>query len=266
MKKLLLCLAAGLLLCGCSTAETEIPDKNGSDIIELKDSITIGKEGSYVLTGRLEGTVTIDADKNSKVQLILDGVSIHSESSAAIYVKQADKLTITLAEGSENILSNGGGFEVIDENNVDAVIFSKDDLSINGSGSLYVKAGGDGIDANGTLEITGGSTVVCTPTMGDTATMDYDVSATISGGSFIGTGAYGMAQSFSESGQAVIAVSVGNCSAGTEIRLCDSDGTEIVSHTPEYDFAVVIISNEQLVKGKSYTLYVGTLSGDIQAY
>lgn len=55
-------------------------------------------------------------------------------------------------------------------------------------GSLYVQASGDGIDANGTLTITGGSTTVCGPTQGDTATLDYDVSGVITGGTFIGTG------------------------------------------------------------------------------
>ena len=138
-------------------------------------------------------------------------------------------------------------------------------IVING-GKLYIRAGGDGIDANGTLEISGGDITVCTPTVGDTATMDYDVSATISGGSFIGTGAYGMAQTFDESPQGVVAASVGNCRAGTEIKLSDSAGNEILSYTPELDFAVVIISNSQIIKGESYTLSVGELSGEIMAY
>ena len=64
-------------------------------------------------------------------------------------------------------------------------------------GTIAITAYGDGIDANGTLEITGGYITVCGPTQGDTATLDYDVSGTISGGTFIGTGASGMAQTFS---------------------------------------------------------------------
>lgn len=133
-------------------------------------------------------------------------------------------------------------------------------------GKLYVKAEGDGIDTNGTLEITGANTIVCTPARGDTATMDYDVSATISSGSFIGTGAYGMAQSFDESEQGVIAVTVGNQAAGTGIKLCDSKGNELLSYAPKLDFAIVIISNEQIIKGESYSLYAGTLSGEVEAY
>lgn len=132
-------------------------------------------------------------------------------------------------------------------------------------GNLYVKASGDGIDANGTLEITGGYTVVCGPTQGDTATLDYDRSATITGGTFIGTGAAGMAQTFSDSEQGVIAVSVGNQSAGTKIVLKDKSGNVIIEHSPELNFAVVILSSPDVKKGESYSIMVGSESGEFEA-
>lgn len=132
-------------------------------------------------------------------------------------------------------------------------------------GTLYVQASGDGIDANGTLKITGGSTTVCGPTQGDTATLDYDVSATISGGTFIGTGGSGMAQSFSDSGQGVIALRVGNCTANTQIVLTDASGNTILSASPKLDFAVVILSAPNIVKGETYTITIGTQSGTFQA-
>ena len=132
-------------------------------------------------------------------------------------------------------------------------------------GNLYVKASGDGIDANGTLEITGGYTVVCGPTQGDTATLDYDRSATITGGTFIGTGAAGMAQTFSDSEQGVIAVSVGNQSAGTKIVLKDKSGNIIIEYAPELNFAVVILSSPDVKKGESYSIMVGSQSGEFAA-
>ena len=124
-------------------------------------------------------------------------------------------------------------------------------------GKLTITAHGDGIDANGTLEISGGTTTVCGPTQGDTATLDYDKAATISGGAFIGTGATGM-------GQGVIALRVSG-SAGTEITVADSSGKVLVSHTPELDFALVIISTPELQKGESYTVSVGNQAGQFQA-
>lgn len=141
---------------------------------------------------------------------------------------------------------------------------SNGSIQISG-GTLYVNASGDGIDANGTLTISGGHTTVVGPTRGDTATLDYDTSATITGGTFIGTGAAGMAQTFSESQQGVIAVSVGNQTEGTQVTLTDADGNTVVSFAPELSFAVVILSSPEIVKGETYTICVGTETGDVQA-
>lgn len=131
-------------------------------------------------------------------------------------------------------------------------------------GVLAVNASGDGIDANGTLEITGGHTTVCGPTHGDTATLDYDKSAIISGGTFIGTGASGMAQTFSNSeNQGVIALQVG--SAQGAIVLKDSSGKELVNYTPALSYNVVIISTPEIVKGETYTVTLAGQSGEITA-
>ncbi len=132
-------------------------------------------------------------------------------------------------------------------------------------GTIYINASGDGIDANGTLEISGGYTTVIGPTQGDTATLDYDKSGTITGGTFIGTGASNMAQTFSSSSQGVIAVSVGNQSAKTKITIKDKNGKEIVSYAPELSYQVVIISTPELKSGESYTVSVGSESADIEA-
>lgn len=132
-------------------------------------------------------------------------------------------------------------------------------------GNLYVNASGDGLDANGTLEISGGYTVVVGPTQGDTATLDYDKSAVITGGTFIGTGAAGMAQTFSDSEQGVFAVSVGNQAAGTDIVLKDKSGSTIIEHTPELNFAIVILSSPDIISGETYTIMVGDRSGEFQA-
>lgn len=127
-------------------------------------------------------------------------------------------------------------------------------------GTIHVTAYGDGIDANGTVEITGGHITVCGPVQGDTATLDYDVSGVITGGTFIGTGAAGMAQIFSSSSQGVISVRAGNQSAGTKVSLLDDQGNEILTCEPELDFSVVILSSPEIVTGESYTLTVGTAS------
>jgi len=132
-------------------------------------------------------------------------------------------------------------------------------------GNLYINSSGDGMDANGTLEISGGYTIVVGPTQGDTATLDYDKSATITGGTFIGTGAQGMAQTFSDSKQGVVALRVGNQSAGTNITLKDKSGNTIIEYAPELSFAVVILSSPDIVSGEAYTITVGSESGEFEA-
>lgn len=120
--------------------------------------ITITKEGTYVLSGALsEGQIVVDAD-SAKVQLVLDNADITCASSAAIYVKNADKTFITLAEDSENILMNTAEYETIDDNNIDAVIFSKDDLTLNGKGTLTINSEyGHGIVSKDDLKLVGGT-------------------------------------------------------------------------------------------------------------
>ena len=119
---------------------------------------TITKAGTYILSGTLDnGSIIVDADKEDKVQLVLSGVTINSDTFAAIYVRQADKVFVTLDEGTENILSSSGAFSQIDDNEVDAAIFSKDDITVNGKGMLKINcAAGNGISGKDEVTITGG--------------------------------------------------------------------------------------------------------------
>ena len=121
--------------------------------------ITIGAEGVYLLSGTLtDGQIVVDAGDTDKVQLVLSGADITSSTSAAIYALEADKVFLTLADGTENTLSNGGTYTAIDDSNIDAVVFAKTDLTLNGSGSLTINAqAGHGVVSKDELTITGGS-------------------------------------------------------------------------------------------------------------
>lgn len=131
-------------------------------------------------------------------------------------------------------------------------------------GTLNIISSGDGIDANGTLTITGGMTTVTGPAHGDTATLDFDVIGGIGGGTFIGTGGAGMAQTFNNSTQGVIYMNVGE-QAAAAITLTDAEGNTILTHTPNLPFAVIIISTPDMVKGESYTIAIGGSSHTITA-
>ena len=121
-------------------------------------TVTITAEGTYIFSGTLsEGQIVVDAD-NAKVQIVFDNVDITCASSAAVYVKSAEKVFVTLTEGSQNTLRNTDEYVAIDDNNIDAVIFAKSDLTLNGTGSLtIVSAEGHGIVSKDDLKITGGT-------------------------------------------------------------------------------------------------------------
>ncbi len=428
-----------------------------SDTVKISDStITLTEDTTYIISGTLDnGSIIVDAPEDAKLQLVLENASINCDTSCSILILEADKVFITLAKDSENYLSNGGSFIATDDTNIDGVIFSKQDLTLNGSGSLtisspsghgivckddlvvtegsyyinatshgldandsiritsasididsgkdgfhvensdeaglgyiyildgtinitaaddgihaeetliikggninipecyeglealdisieggdisiiasddginaaggldqsgmgsddifgnnfgggdmhggghggpgghggggampgggmssnsngsisisggniYIYASGDGVDANGTVEMSGGYVEIVGPTYGDTATLDFDTTATITGGTFIGVGASNMAQSFSDTEQGVIAVSVGTQKAETKITLTDASGKSILSYIPREDYQVVILSSPDIIIGESYTLSIGSVSETFEAY
>lgn len=131
-----------------------------SSNVQIEDGVvTIKAAGVYVLSGTLtDGTIVVDVGDDDKVQLVLDGVSITAVDYAAIYAKNADKVFVTLAERAENSLTVSGDYVQTDDNNVDAVIFAKCDLTLGGTGSLTVKdTTGHGIVSKDDLVVTGGT-------------------------------------------------------------------------------------------------------------
>ena len=137
-------------------------------------TVTITAAGTYRLSGKLtEGQLRVAAGEQDKVQLVLEGASVENADHAALYILSADKVFLTLADRTENALTVSGEFRQTDDNAVDAAIFSKSDLVINGSGSLAVScesahgivskddlkitAGNDGISASSACLIEGGA-------------------------------------------------------------------------------------------------------------
>lgn len=121
-------------------------------------TLTIKEEGTYVISGSLSsGQIVVEADDSAKIHLVLNGVSVRCENSAALLIRGADKVFVTLAEGSENTLESGSEAPSGEDENVDGVIFSRSDLTLNGSGSLTINAGyKHGIVSKDDLVITGG--------------------------------------------------------------------------------------------------------------
>ena len=175
-----MCILSIVLVTGCSfqkkdskkIATLEFTDREMTQTVDISDAtsytvkddedISITKEGTYVLSGTAnEATIMINVDSLEKVQLVLDGLSITNSNFPCIYVKNADKVFITTT--GDNSLSVTGTFKADGETNTDAVIYSKDDLVLNGTGSLSITSTDNGITSKDDLKITGGEiTITCT--------------------------------------------------------------------------------------------------------
>lgn len=135
----------------------------GDGVLIEGDIITINRGGSYVLSGKLsDGQIIVEVDKTEKVQLVFNGVDITSKKSSPVYIKSADKVAITLAQGTENILSDADNYEGQNEKGEpNACVFSKDDLTINGYGKLTVKGNSNnGISTKNDFKLVSGEVII----------------------------------------------------------------------------------------------------------
>lgn len=138
--------------------ETEISNVNGRQIIKIT------KKGDYLISGSCSnGQIIVEANKEKDVRLILNGLSLSCADSAPIYEQQCDKMVITLADGSENVLSSDSEYvyDNVEKKQPDAVIFAKDDLVINGNGKLTVdSAYMEGIHSTDSVKLISGNITV----------------------------------------------------------------------------------------------------------
>lgn len=127
------------------------------EVSDNKD-ITITSAGVYVISGSASNaSVIVDAGDDDKVQLVLNGLTLNNSGTPAIYVKNADKVFVTTASGTTNELTVSGSFTSDGDTNTDAVIFSKDDLVLNGLGTLNISSTDNGVSCKDDLKITGGT-------------------------------------------------------------------------------------------------------------
>jgi len=171
----------------------------------------LSAEGTYIVSGNCSnGSLRVKATAETKLQIVLDGLELSCSDGSPFIVEQADKVFVTLAEGSNNVLSDAGSYtQTVDASTVDAAMFSKDDMTLNGTGSLLVKgnfkhgivskddlviAGGKvtvsaastGIDGKDCVKISGGTLKVTAGTNGIRASNAEDASrgfVSVSGGS-----------------------------------------------------------------------------------
>ena len=148
----------------------------------LKDGqqLEITEEGVYVLTGTAKNaTITVAADKEAKVQLVLEGLTVTNDDFPCIYVKSGDKVFVTTA--ADSALSVTGSFRADGDTNTDGVIFSRSDLVLNGTAALTISSTKNGVVCKDDLKLTGGS---CTVTAAKKA-LEANDSIRAAGGSYV---------------------------------------------------------------------------------
>ncbi len=169
---------------------------------------------------------------------------------------------ITVNDGKINVVASDDGFNSAggSDGDVPHGAFDADSskkLIFNG-GYTKVNASGDGLDSNGSLEITGGVVLVSGPENGGNGTLDYGASATITGGVIIGLGSSGMAQSIMGSGQCTIMTDINGQSGNTSFALIDDHNNVIASFTPEKSYSNIVISTPDIKSSGSYKIICGS--------
>ncbi|MBQ9162232.1 MAG: carbohydrate-binding domain-containing protein [Clostridia bacterium] len=186
--------------------------------------LRLAASGTYILTGSLDGKVTVDTTDESKILLVLNGADVRSSDSPAIFVKSLPKkLVIFTAQDSVNILSDGDDYVVPDEEQTEgeiypnACIYSCEDLTLDGEGTLYVYGNADkGINTKDDLEICDGRVIVESVGVG----VRGNDSITAEGGEvYVSAGADGVKSANTDSGKGIVSL------VGTDFYIsCAGDG------------------------------------------
>lgn len=224
---------------------------NGGDI-----NVTASDDGINASGGSSDSTDTQhqgmsdnnqpgNMDNNSNMNLGQPGVMMDGNS---------DNMGQLQGMPDNNQSGNMGGF-----GNSDSIAT----MTING-GNLFVNASGDGLDANGSIYINGGTVIICGPTSdGDTA-IDFDSASEIKGGTVMAFGSSGMLETpTSAENGACIVTSFSSVSAGTQYTLTDSTGKTILSYTPSKAYASAIVYSADISTGNTYTVNAGSVSQSI---
>ncbi|MBQ3507620.1 MAG: carbohydrate-binding domain-containing protein [Clostridia bacterium] len=225
---------------------------NGSGAVADGSTVTVTNAGTYLISGTLNGgQIVVDTTDESKVTLILNGVSVASATGPAVYIKSAPKkVVLHTAAGSVNILSDGTDYIVPDEEQAEeevypnACIYSCEDIDFEGTGALHITGNADkGINTKDDLKIRGGTLVITSVGVGIRA----NDSLTVSGGTVtVNAGGDGMKTANTETeGKGFLTVESGSLfvtakgdglSAATDLTI---DGGNLVLTTTDTDGAVL---------------------------
>lgn len=250
-------------------------------------ALTITSSGTYTVSGSCaDGSIKVKKSTTG-VTLVLDGLTLTSENTAAITCGKSSEVTILVSNGTENSLSdteqNNDDNYPENENAENAVIKCKDGslVTLCGDGELTITANGtidayssagDGFDSNGDLTITGGTVIVWTANTVDNEPLDADGTITASGGTVLAAGgSSGMGMNLEAAQPCVIYGSTGFggmpgstqsslIAADADFTIEDADGNAVYSGTARCGANFILFSSADVVADSAYTLKAGDSS------
>lgn len=232
------------------------------DAVHSDTNITIMDGDFTILTG--------DDGIHTENKLVIAGGTIQVNKS----YEGIEGKTVTINDGDISVVTADDGINVSDGSSESATPGGEMGmesagnalLTING-GSIYVNADGDGLDANGSIVVTGGTTIVNGPTNDGNGALDYDGSLEISEGTLVALGSSGMAQTTSDTSKqnSIMMTYSETQKAGTIVHLEDSDGNAIVTVQPSKDYQTVVISSPKITEDSTYVLYSGGSSTEVNS-
>lgn len=233
--------------------------KGGSFTVDSCDD-AIHSNGNVAISGGTfllaTGDDGVHADENVTVS---DGTITVTKSYEGI-----EGATVDITGGTIDITASDDGLNAAGGNDQSGFGPRKDNFGGSSNDSTYyiriaggkitIDAGGDGIDSNGSLTVSGGETYVSGPTDNGNGALDFDGTGTITGGIVVAAGASGMAQNFGEnSTQGSILVSFGSFGTGA-VTVTNAAGETLASFTPTKQYNCVVVSAPTLKKGETYTV------------
>lgn len=234
------------------TQQQGMSDNNRPGNMDNNDSnMNLGQQG-VMMDGNRSDNGTMGGNGNNMGQL--QGAPDENQSGNGMMGGSSDNMGQLQGMPDNNQSGNMGGFGNSDSNAT---------MTING-GNLFVNASGDGLDANGSIYINGGTVIICGPTSdGDTA-IDFDSACEIKGGTVMAFGSSGMLETpTSAENGACIVTSFPSVSAGTQYTLTDSTGKTILSYTPSKAYASAIVYSADISTGNTYTVNAGSISQSV---
>ncbi|HAJ97667.1 MAG TPA: dockerin type 1 [Ruminococcus sp.] len=228
---------------------------SGSFDVNTADDALHSNGDLYIAGGEISlsaGSKGIHADAKAEIS---SGTVNITESYEGIEAKD-----ILVSGGTVNVVSSDDGFNASDGSDEgargNAVSCS---LTISG-GNVYVNAGGDGLDSNGDLLVSGGIVIVDGPTNSGNGSLDSNSSLQCTGGLLVAVGASGMAEYPEGTQETIVMTTASSHEGGTLVTICDADGNEIFSYEPSKSWNSFIVSSSVLESGQTYTAYIGGTS------